>query len=144
MLISTKGRYALRVMVDLAEHQTGSYLPLKEVAERQEISEKYLEQIIAMLNKAGLVRSIRGARGGYVLNDAPSEYTVGRILEAVEGDMSVVDNTVEVSSDNLTDIVSNRLWNELDKSVRSVLDHVTLSDLLDWHDTLLTDQYMIL
>ena len=143
MWISTKGKNAIKVMIDLGIYATGDPVKVKDIAKRQDISEKYLEQIIAMLNKAGLVRSIRGARGGYVLNDAPSEYTVGRILEAVEGDMSVVDNTVEVSSDNLTDIVSNRLWNELDKSVRSVLDHVTLSDLLDWHDTLLTDQYMI-
>ncbi len=143
MWISTKGKNAIKVMIDLGIYSTGEPVKVKDIARRQDISDKYLEQIIAMLNKAGLVRSIRGARGGYVLENASDKYTVGMILEAVEGDMSVVDNTSEVTSDNLTDIVSNRLWDKLDESVRSVLDNVTLADMLEWHESLLVDQYMI-
>ncbi len=143
MWISTKGKNAIKVMIDLGIYSTGEPVKVKDIARRQDISDKYLEQIIAMLNKAGLVRSIRGARGGYVLENAPDKYTAGMILEAVEGDMSVVDNTSEVTSDNLTDIVSNRLWDKLDESVRSVLDNVTLADMLEWHESLLVDQYMI-
>ena len=85
MKISTKGRYALRLMLDLAVYNTGQPVSLKDIARRQEISEKYLEQIISMLNKAGFVRSIRGAQGGYLLGREPSWYTVGRILRLTEG-----------------------------------------------------------
>ncbi len=142
MWISTKGRNAVKVMIDLGMYTTGEPVKVKDIARRQDISEKYLEQIIAMLNKAGLVRSIRGAKGGYVLGDAPDKYTAGMILEAVEGDMSVVDDQ-GVTSENLTDMVRGRLWEKLDASVRSVLDKVTLADMLEWHQTLLTDQYSI-
>ncbi len=142
MWISTKGKNAIKVMMDLGIYMGGDPVKVKDIARRQDISEKYLEQIIAMLNKAGLVRSIRGAKGGYVLGDAPDKYTAGMILEAVEGDMSVVDD-LGVTSENLTDMVSGRLWEQLDASVRSVLDKVTLADMLEWHQTLLTDQYSI-
>ena len=119
MWISTKGKNAVKVVVDLGMYSTGEPVKVKDIARRQDISEKYLEQIIAMLNKAGLVKSIRGAKGGYILSDKPDGYTVGRILEAAEGDMSVVDNLGEVSSENLTDMVCDRLWGKLDESVRS-------------------------
>ncbi|MBQ8597588.1 MAG: Rrf2 family transcriptional regulator, partial [Lachnospiraceae bacterium] len=85
MKISTKGRYALRLMLDLATYQTGEPVSLKDVAKRQGISDKYLEQIISVLNKAGYVRSIRGAQGGYVLKKNPEDYTVGMILRLTEG-----------------------------------------------------------
>ena len=85
MKISTKGRYALRLMLDLAINHTGSYIPLKTVAQRQNISDKYLEQIIHQLSKAGFVQSARGAQGGYRLAHTPDEYTVGEILRTVEG-----------------------------------------------------------
>ena len=80
MKISTRGRYAIRVMLDLAEHNNGEYIPLMDIAKRQEISEKYLEQIISVLNKAGYVKSLRGAQGGYMLARDPKTYTVGMIL----------------------------------------------------------------
>ena len=80
MMVSTRGRYALRVMIDLAEHNNGKFIPLKDIAERQEISEKYLEQIISSLKKAGYVKSLRGAQGGYMLAREPETYTVGTIL----------------------------------------------------------------
>ena len=85
MKISTKGRYALRLMLDLAVYNTGEPISLKDVAKRQNISEKYMEQIISVLNKAGFVRGIRGAQGGYLLSRAPKDYTVGMILRLTEG-----------------------------------------------------------
>ena len=90
MKISTKGRYALRLMLDLAINHTGSYIPLKTVAQRQNISDKYLEQIIHQLSKAGFVQSARGAQGGYRLAHTPDEYTVGEILRTVEGSLAPV------------------------------------------------------
>lgn len=90
MLVSTKGRYALRVMVDLAEHNTGEFIPLKEIAKRQEISEKYLESIIAALAKANFVEGLRGKGGGYKLTKNPEQYTVGAILKVTEGSLAPV------------------------------------------------------
>ena len=90
MKISTKGRYALRLLVDLAEYNTGENISLKDIAARQEISFKYLEQIITMLNRAGLVRSVRGPQGGYRLAKRPEEYTVGEILRLTEGSLAPV------------------------------------------------------
>ena len=90
MKISTKGRYAVRVMLDLALHNTGEYIKVKQIAERQEISEKYLEQIISILNKAGYVRSARGAQGGYRIAGNPGDYTVGMILRLTEGNLCPV------------------------------------------------------
>ena len=91
MKISTKGRYALRLLLDLAMNESGEPIRLKEVAERQGISDKYLEQIIATLNKGGVVKSTRGAQGGYSLKKAPSEYTVGMILRLMEGSLAPVE-----------------------------------------------------
>ena len=94
MTISTKGRYALRIMLDLAGHP-GETVKLKDIASRQGISEKYMEQIIAVLNKAGCVRSTRGAQGGYQLVKAPAEYTVGMILRMTEGSLAPVECLAE-------------------------------------------------
>lgn len=90
MMISTKGRYALRVMIDLAEHNTGTYIPLADIAKRQEISEKYLESIVAVLSKKGFVDALRGKGGGYRLNRTPDAYTVAEILTALEGSLAPV------------------------------------------------------
>lgn len=90
MMISTKGRYALRVMIDLAEHNNGGYVPLADIAKRQEISEKYLESIVSMLSKKSLVDALRGKGGGYRLNRAPEQYTVADILYVTEGSMAPV------------------------------------------------------
>ena len=89
MRISTRGRYALRLMLDLATNYTGKPIRLKDVAKRQEISDKYLEQIISILNKAGFVRSVRGPQGGYALQQTPDKYTVGMILRLTEGSLSL-------------------------------------------------------
>ena len=90
MKISTKGRYAVRVMIDLAVHNTGEYIKVKQIAERQGISEKYLEQIISILNKAGYVKSARGAQGGYRIAGDPADYTVGMVLRLTEGSLCPV------------------------------------------------------
>ena len=89
MLISTKGRYALRVMADLAEHQSENFIPLKEIAQRQEISEKYLESIMKLLVRARMLSGMRGKGGGYRLTRTPQEYTVGEILELTEGSLAI-------------------------------------------------------
>ena len=98
MKISTRGRYAVRVMLDLALHDHGEFVKVKQIADRQDLSEKYLEQIIAILNKAGYVKSVRGAQGGYLLTKTPQEYTAGMILRLAEGSiapMSCVGETAE-------------------------------------------------
>jgi Rrf2 family protein len=135
MRISTKGRYALRLMIDLAMHNSGSPISLKDVAKRQEISDKYLEQIIAVLNRAGYVRSVRGAQGGYLLRKQPEEYTVGMILRLTEGSLSPVpciEADDEVNCDKQADCVTLILWKKINDAVRDVVDSTTLQDLVDW------------
>jgi Rrf2 family protein len=135
MRISTKGRYALRLMIDLAMHNSGSPISLKDVAKRQEISDKYLEQIIAVLNRAGYVRSVRGAQGGYLLRKQPEEYTVGMILRLTEGSLSPVpciEADDEVNCDKQADCVTLILWKKINDAVSDVVDSTTLQDLVDW------------
>ena len=134
MKISTRGRYAIRVMLDLAEHNTGEYIPLMDIAKRQEISEKYMEQIMSILNKAGFVRSVRGPQGGYFLTRKPEEYTVGMILRLTEGSLSPVD-CLDEGAENCPrqeSCVTFILWKQLDNAIRDVVDKVTLQDLVDW------------
>ena len=144
MKISTKGRYALRLMLDLAIYDTGEPVSLKDIAKRQEISEKYLEQIISVLNKAGFVRSIRGASGGYVLRRKPKEYTVGDILRLTEGSLSPVACVGEESEECIRsgDCVTVLVWEKLDKAINDVVDNITLQDLVDWHMAQ-SDSYVI-
>jgi Rrf2 family protein len=133
MKISTKGRYALRLMLDLALNNTGEYISIKSIATRQEISEKYLEQIISLLSRAGYVKSIRGAQGGYRLAKEPSEYTVGMILRLTEGSLSPVDCLdSETSICNRSNFcVTREVWKELYDAISGVIDHITLQDLVD-------------
>lgn len=134
MKISTKGRYALRLMLDLALHENGEPVPLKDIAARQEISLKYLEQIISVLQRSGYVKSIRGPQGGYQLTAPPNTYTAGMILRLTEGDLSPV--TCLEDTPNLCprqDICPTlRLWQELDEAIKSVVDKYTLEDLAAW------------
>ena len=134
MRISTKGRYAMQLMLDLARYNTGEPISLKDISKRQEISEKYLEQIITLLNKGGFVRSVRGAQGGYLLNRDPKDYKVGEILRITEGDLAPVacldQNSMEC--EKRTGCATVRLWQMIDDAVSSVVDKVTLQDLLDW------------
>ncbi|MBR6327051.1 MAG: Rrf2 family transcriptional regulator [Lachnospiraceae bacterium] len=133
MRISTKGRYAIRLMIDLAEHNNGTPVSLKEVAARQSISEKYLEQIISLLNKAGFVKSIRGAQGGYLLMGQPEDYTVGRILRLTENVLA----PAEAEEEDLPGIVvTNLVWKRMDEAIAQVIDHVTIADLITWEQEL--------
>lgn len=134
MKISTKGRYALRMMVDLAMNSAEELVSIKELAARQNISEKYMEQIIAALKKAGYVKSLRGAQGGYRLAKKPEDYTVGMVLRTIEGDMAPVscledDKNMCQMADSCTTI---RLWQMLDDAVKGVIDRVTIQDMVDW------------
>ena len=132
MLISTKGRYALRVMVDLAEHQTDGFIPLKVIAQRQEISETYLESIIKLLVKARLLNGLRGKGGGYQLTKAPEQYTVGTILRLTEESLAPV-ACLGQDSDACPRMAQCRtlpLWQGMDKVINSYLDSVTIADLM--------------
>ena len=144
MKISTKGRYALRLMLDLAIYNTGEPVSLKDIAKRQEISEKYLEQIISILNKAGFVRSIRGASGGYVLTRKPTDYTVGDILRLTEGSLAPVACADAEYSDcsRQERCTTVRVWRMLNEAINSVVDKITLANLVEWeHES--ADQYVI-
>ena len=132
MLISTKGRYALRIMIDLAEHQTDDFISLRGIAQRQEISEKYLESIIRMLVKAKVVESLRGKGGGYRLSKAPDQYTVGSILRLTEETLAPV-ACLEENADICPRAGSCRtlsLWKGLDKVIHEYLESVTIADLV--------------
>ncbi|MBD5458942.1 MAG: Rrf2 family transcriptional regulator [Lachnospiraceae bacterium] len=144
MKISTKGRYALRLMLDLATYSAGGPVCLKDVAKRQQISDKYLEQIIATLNKAGYVRSIRGAQGGYLLKKEPEEYTVGMILRLTEGDLAPVScvGAEKEECERKAGCVTIRIWQQINDAVNQVVDNITLADMLEWQAEL-SDQYSI-
>lgn len=132
-------------MVDLATYNHGAPVSVKDIAKRQDISDKYLEHIISMLNKASLVKSIRGAHGGYVLNYPPKKYTVGKILRAVEGNLAPTDCVGEngIACENKSTCVSYLLWQKLETAVNEVLDGITLEDMLEWQHELQTDHYVI-
>ena len=131
MKISTKGRYGLKAMVDLAVNSLGDLVNLKSVAERQNISEKYLEQVFSALRKNGLIKSIKGMQGGYVLAEEPSKITVGAILRALEGDLSVTDERdgADRDIDKLDFCIKANVWEELNKSINTIVDGITLADL---------------
>lgn len=131
MMISTKGRYALRVMLDLADHNTGDYIPLKDIARRQEISVKYLENILASLSRVDLVDATRGKGGGYRLAKPPAEYSAGEIIRLAEGSLASVAclkdgaNTCEKAGHCRT----LPLWQGLDRVIYEYLDSYSLEDL---------------
>ncbi len=134
MKISTKGRYALRLMLDLAQYSSETeYVSIKKVSKRQDISEKYLEQIVAQLSRAGFVKSTRGAQGGYCLAREPQEYTVGMILRLIEGNLSSVscleDNPNKCRRCN--NCVTLEVWQQINDAVDHVIDNITLQDLLE-------------
>lgn len=132
MTISTKGRYALRIMMDLAGH-IGETTKLKDIATRQDISEKYMEQIISVLNKAGYVRSTRGAQGGYQLAKQPEEYTVGMILRLTEGSLAPVECLAEnaLPCERSNTCATVEVYKKMYDAVKQVIDNMTVQDLLD-------------
>lgn len=133
MKISTKGRYALRMMIDLAMHQGSGCVALKDVADRQGISKKYLEQIVPLLNKAELLKTNRGYQGGYALSKPPEKYTVGEILRVTEGSLSPV-ACLQYDEDSClrkTDCLTRPVWEGLYKTIMDYLDGITLRDIID-------------
>ena len=131
MKISTKGRYALRLMVDLAVAESDAFVSLKDIAGRQKISAKYMEQIIALLKNAHLVNSVRGPRGGYRLSKSPADYTVGEILRLTEGSLAPVACIDEdpVDCERCDGCATVELWRKLDAAISQVVDNMTLADL---------------
>ena len=132
MIVSTKGRYALRVMVNFAQRGGEEYIPLKEIAEAEGISQKYLESIMASLSKAGFVDAVHGKGGGYRLNRKPEEYTVGSILKLTEGGISAVSCTTQgAAACSRTECCQAKpMWEQLDKLINDFFEGITLADLL--------------
>ena len=145
MKISTKGRYALRLMLDLAQNQKDGFVALKDIAERQDISKKYLEQIVPILNRAGLLKTTRGYLGGYMLAKSPQSYTVGDILRITEGSLAPVAclEDEENQCDKYETCMTVGVWKGLYKVINNYLDSITLQDILDKSRTQLIDEYYI-
>ena len=145
MKISTKGRYALRMMIDLAQNQGDGYVSLKDIANRQEISKKYLEQIVAILNKPDVFRTNRGYQGGYRLAKNANEYTVGDILRLTEGGLapvSCLDNS-PILCDRAEDCITLPIWKGLYKVISEYLDSITLQDIVDKNSDVSNFDYII-
>ena len=142
MKISTRGRYALRLMLDIALAESEMPVRIKDIAKRQELSEKYLEQIVSVLNKAGLVRSSRGPQGGYRLVRAPEEYTAGEIVSAIEGGFAPVACLESETNEcpRHQTCATLRLWQKLDDAIKGVMESVTLADLVGWQKELEQNQ----
>ncbi len=145
MKISTKGRYALRMLIDLAEHQNDGYISLKDIAKRQEISKKYLEQIIPLFNNTDMLKTNRGAQGGYKLAKTPDKYTVGEILRITEGNLAPVDCAMQDPIECSRSILCPTLpiWKDLTKMINDYLDGITLQDILDRQQELYANNYVI-
>lgn len=145
MKVSTKGRYALRMLLDLAEHQTDGYIALKDIAERQNISKKYLEQIIPVLNNSGMLKTNRGSQGGYRLAKNPDQYTVGSVLRLTEGDMAPVAcaDAEPVECERCGECAMRPVWQGLYRAVNEYLDGITLQDILDQQKERYINDYVI-
>lgn len=145
MKISTKGRYALRMIVDLAAHQEDTYVSLKDVAERQNISKKYLEQIVPMLNRSGILRTTRGNKGGYMLAKSPDKCTVGDVLRATEGTLAPVSCLEYKPNDcKRADSCSTLfIWEGLYETVSKYLDSITIQDIINRNGNLNGNDYCI-
>ncbi|MGI6021130.1 MAG: RrF2 family transcriptional regulator [Lachnospiraceae bacterium] len=145
MMVSTRGRYALRMLVDLAEHQGDGFVPLKDIAKRQVISKKYLEQIIPVLNTAGLLQTVRGAQGGYRLSKPADKYTVSEILKATEGNLAPV-SCLEYDNNTCSRVNECEtlfVWEGLKKIVNDYLGGITVQDIIDRKKAIDGDDYVI-
>jgi len=143
--ISTKGRYALQMLLDLAENRNKGFIALKEIAERQKISKQYLEQIVTIINNSKILRANRGKQGGYMLAKEPSEITVGHILRITEGNISSIaclENDVN-NCKKAEDCKTLYIWKGLNKVIADFLDSVTLQDILDRYQEQQIDNYVI-
>ena len=132
MIVSTKGRYALRVMVCLAQKDPGEYIPLKDIAEDEHISQKYLESIMTVLSKAGFVDAVHGKGGGYRLNRDPGSYTIGSILKLTEGSLAAVSCTAQgpAACSRSTCCQTKPMWDKLDAMINDFFEGITVADLL--------------
>ena len=132
MIVSTKGRYALRVMLSFAQRSGGEYVPLKEIAEAEGISQKYLESIMTILSKAGFLDAVHGKGGGYRLNRNPEDYTVGSILKLTEGSLAAVSCTSQgaAACSRTTCCQTLPMWEKLEKMIDEFFEGITLADLL--------------
>lgn len=144
-MISTRGRYALRMMLDLSEHSADGFVALKDIASRQDISKKYLEQIIPVLNRAGLLQTTRGVQGGYRLARKPSEYTVGDILRVTETSLTSVAclESGATTCPRQQDCLTKPVWEGLDRVINEYLDSITLQDILDRRQSTVGNDYVI-
>lgn len=144
MKISTKGRYGLKAMVDLAVNSVNDSVTLKSISQRQNISEGYLEQIFSSLRKEGLVKGRKGSQGGYILAKSMNEITVGNILRALEGELVVVerDDREVVNEDKLDSCIRNNVWDRLNSSINDIVDSITLEDLVINYNNLVNSNYM--
>lgn len=142
MKISTKGRYGLKAMMDIAIYTSCESIALKSISERQNISEKYLEQIFSALRKNGLVISKKGAQGGYSLAKHPSKITVGDILRVLEGDLDVVDWEESMKEDILEKCIYENIWEKLNISIATIVDSITLEDLVEQYNKNKGIEYM--
>jgi len=144
MKISTKGRYGLKAMVDLAVNSVNDSVTLKSISQRQNISEGYLEQIFSSLRKEGLVKGRKGSQGGYVLSKSMNEITVGNILRVLEGELVVVerDDQDVVNEDKLDSCIRNNVWDRLNNSINDIVDSITLEDLVINYNNLVNSSYM--
>ena len=135
--LSTKGRYGLRIMIDLAIHSVNDHISLNSVAERQNISENYLEQIISPMRKAGLVKSIKGSQGGYLLGNKPSKITVGEVLRVLEGDFASVDEGADSDLDksSIQGCIQAMVWDKLANTVYEFIDSITLEDVVEEYES---------
>ena len=131
MKISTRGRYALRIMLDIAMHGGEGPVSFKEISERENISVKYMEQIGSILTRSGFLKSVRGAKGGYNLTRKPSEYTVGDILRATEGELHIAPCLDDGACDRSSQCMTHELWLRLNNALMNVVDNTTLQDLID-------------
>jgi Rrf2 family transcriptional regulator, cysteine metabolism repressor len=131
MKISTKGRYGLRAMLDLAIYSSGEHISLLSIANRQDVSVNYLEQVFSILRKAGLVISVKGAQGGYMLASPPSKIRVGDILRCLEGNLCVVDEETEKGNEPtpIQQCIAHNVWEKINGSINEVVDSITLDDL---------------
>ncbi len=145
MKISTKGRYALRMLLDLAEHREDGYVALKDIANRQNVSKKYLEQIVPIFNKSDILKTNRGYQGGYMLAKAPDKYTVGQILRLTEGSLSPVPCVDQdpIECERSTFCATLPMWRGLSRVINEYLDSVTLQDLLDQQREQYANDYVI-
>lgn len=145
MKISTKGRYALRMLLDLAQNQGDGFVALKDIAVRQNVSKKYLEQIVPMLNKSDILLASRGFQGGYRLAKSPDQYTVGAILRIAEGSLAPVaclDHN-PILCDRSADCITLPVWQGLNRVINEYLDSITLQDILDQQQSRGADNYSI-